>query len=117
MRQYPPSGGEVSAEKMLETAKTFGGVEHRIEFVREKDGVKYYNDSIATSPVSVIAGLNAFSQKLIVIAGGSDKNLDYNQLAKPLTEHVKVLVLLGATADKIEKAVKDCKDFDEACLR
>ncbi len=109
--------GEVSAEKMLETAKTFGGVEHRIEFVREKDGVKYYNDSIATSPVSVIAGLNAFSQKLIVIAGGSDKNLDYNQLAKPLTEHVKVLVLLGATADKIEKAVKDCKDFDEACLK
>lgn len=109
--------GEVSAEVMLETARSFGGVEHRIEFVRELDGVKYYNDSIATSPVAVNAGLNAFSQKLIVIAGGSDKKLDYNMLAQPINEHVKTLILLGATADKIEAAVKGYKDHSEENCR
>ena len=109
--------GEVSAEVMLETARSFGGVEHRIEFVRELDGVKYYNDSIATSPVAVNAGLNAFSQKLIVIAGGSDKKLDYNLLAQPINEHVKTLILLGATADKIEAAVKGYKDHSEENCR
>lgn len=98
--------GEVPNKFIAETAREFGGVEHRIEFVRELDGVKYYNDSIATSPVSVIAGLNAFEKRLIVIAGGSDKQLDYSLLAEPINSRVKVLVLLGATADKIEAAVK-----------
>ncbi|MEG1449044.1 MAG: cyanophycin synthetase, partial [Oscillospiraceae bacterium] len=62
--------GEVCAEDIREFAKTFGGVPHRIEFVREKDGVRWYNDSIATSPTRTIAGLNSFDQKIIVIAGG-----------------------------------------------
>lgn len=66
--------GEVPAETIVEVAKTFGGVEHRIEFVRELDGVKWYNDSIATSPTRVLAGLRSFNQRLIVIAGGYDKN-------------------------------------------
>ncbi|MBQ2824168.1 MAG: UDP-N-acetylmuramoyl-L-alanine--D-glutamate ligase [Oscillospiraceae bacterium] len=105
--------GEVPVSAIVETAENFGGVEHRIEFVRELDGVKYYNDSIATSPVSVIAGLNAFDRRLIVIAGGSDKKLDYNQLAEPINERVKVLVLTGATADKIEAAVKGYEHYDE----
>lgn len=109
--------GEVPAEIMRETAENFGGVEHRIEFVRELGGVKYYNDSIATSPVSVIAGLNAFTQKLIVIAGGSDKKLDYNTMSKAINEKVKSLILLGATADKIEAAVKAYEGYDENFCR
>ncbi|MGN0642085.1 MAG: UDP-N-acetylmuramoyl-L-alanine--D-glutamate ligase [Huintestinicola sp.] len=108
--------GTVPTEAIAETAKNFGGVEHRIEFVRELDGVKYYNDSIATSPVAVTAGLNSFDQKLIVIAGGSDKKLDYNTLAAPINERVKILILTGATADKIETAVKNYSGYDpEKC--
>ena len=109
--------GEVPVKAIAETAREFGGVEHRIEFVRELDGVKFYNDSIATSPVSVIAGLNSFGRKIIVIAGGSDKKLDYNQLAEPINKFVKVLVLLGETADKIEAAVREYKNFDEKSCR
>ncbi len=105
--------GDAANEAIAETARSFGGVEHRIEFVRELDGVRYYNDSIATSPVSVIAGLNAFGRQVIMIAGGSDKMLDYNQLAEPINAYVKTLVLLGATADKIETAVKAYKNYDE----
>ncbi len=77
------------------------------------NGVKYYNDSIATSPVCVIAGLNAFEKRLIVIAGGSDKNLDYSTLAEPINKRVKTLILLGETAEKIEAAIKAYKDYDE----
>ena len=109
--------GEVPAKAIAETAREFGGVEHRIEFVRELDGVKYYNDSIATSPISVIAGLNSFGRRIIVIAGGSDKKLDYNQLAEPINKYVKVLVLLGQTADKIEAAVRAYKDYNEENCR
>ncbi|MBQ5317709.1 MAG: UDP-N-acetylmuramoyl-L-alanine--D-glutamate ligase [Oscillospiraceae bacterium] len=105
--------GEATNEAIAETARTFGGVEHRIEFVRELDSVRYYNDSIATSPVSVIAGLNAFGRKVIMIAGGSDKKLDYNQLAEPINKYVKTLVLLGATADKIDEAVRAYADYNE----
>lgn len=105
--------GRVPSECIAEVARSFGGVEHRIEFVRELDGVRYYNDSIATSPVSVIAGLNAFSQRLIVIAGGSDKKLDYSTMAMAINERVKLLILLGATADKIEAAVKGYDGYDE----
>lgn len=109
--------GEVSVENIVKVAREFGGVEHRIEFVREIDGVKYYNDSIATSPASVIAGLNAFTKKLIVIAGGSDKKLDYTTLAGPICDRVKVLVLIGETADKIEAAVTGCPDYDPGKLK
>lgn len=109
--------GDAPNEAIAETARTFGGVEHRIEFVRELDGVRYYNDSIATSPVSVIAGLNAFGRRVIMIAGGSDKKLDYNQLAEPINTYVKTLVLLGATADKIETAVRAYKNYSEENCR
>ncbi|MGN1304750.1 MAG: UDP-N-acetylmuramoyl-L-alanine--D-glutamate ligase [Oscillospiraceae bacterium] len=105
--------GDVFADNIRATAESFGGVEHRIEFVRELDGVKYYNDSIATSPVSVIAGLNAFDRKLIVIAGGSDKKLDYTTMSEAINSKVKSLILLGATADKIEAAVKGYSGYDE----
>lgn len=100
---------------IIEVAKTFGGVEHRIEFVREFEGVKYYNDSIASSPTRTIAGLNSFDQKLILIAGGYDKHIPYDVLGKPICEHVKTLLLTGATAPKIRACVEqaDCAEKPE----
>ncbi|MBQ9375623.1 MAG: UDP-N-acetylmuramoyl-L-alanine--D-glutamate ligase [Ruminococcus sp.] len=108
--------GEVSTDSMVYVAKNFGGVEHRIEFVRELDGVRYYNDSIATSPTRVIAGLNSFDKKIIIIAGGYDKKIPFEPLAKPVNERVKTIILMGATADKIEKAVTDCEYYPASGL-
>lgn len=104
--------GLVQPEQIREVARTFGGVEHRIEFVREADGVKYYNDSIATSPSRVISGVRAFNQKIIAIQGGSDKGNDLSVMVPDLLTHVKILILNGATADKIEQAVLDASDYD-----
>ena len=98
-------GELVSPETIREVARSFGGVEHRIELVREKDGVRYYNDSIASSPTRTIAGLRSFSQKLILIAGGYDKHVPFEPLGPEIVEHVKTLILTGATAPKIEAAV------------
>lgn len=86
-------------------AVSFGGVEHRIEFVRELDGVRYYNDSIASSPTRTIAGLNAFSKKVILIAGGYDKKIPYTPLGSKINEKVKLLILDGPTSVPIEEAV------------
>jgi UDP-N-acetylmuramoylalanine--D-glutamate ligase len=104
---------EVSVETVKKIAENFGGVEHRIEFVREIDGVKYYNDSIATSPTRTIAGLRSFGRKIIVIAGGYDKKIPYEPLAEDVNRYVKCLVTLGATAPKIEAAVRSYADFNE----
>lgn len=101
----------VGKAAMQKVAKEFGGVEHRLEFVKMVDGVKYYNDSIATSPTSTIAALNAFSTKPIIIAGGYDKKIPYEPLAPFLIAKAKALILLGATASLIEKAVKNCHDY------
>ncbi len=97
--------GLVSNETIVKIAKTFGGVEHRIELVRELCGVKYYNSSIDSSPTRTAAALSAFNQKLIVICGGYDKNIPFESLAKPLCESAKAVVLTGATAEKIKEAV------------
>ena len=104
--------GEVSTDVIKDMAENFGGVEHRIEFVREKDGVKWYNDSIATSPTRVLAGLNSFTQRLIVIAGGYDKKIPFEPMAETVCNKVKKLILMGVTADKIEKAVTECSAYD-----
>jgi len=109
--------GEVSIETIQKVAREFGGVEHRIEFVRELDGVRWYNDSIATSPTRVLAGLASFNQKLIVIAGGYDKKIPFEPLAKPMNEKVKILILLGVTADKIQAAVTNYEGYDEKELK
>ncbi len=85
----------------------FKGVPHRIEFVKEINGVKWYNDSASSTPSRTISGLNAFHQKVVLIAGGSDKNLDYTPIAKPILDKVKVLVLMGKTSEKIFNAVKE----------
>lgn len=96
----------VSDESICRVAREFGGVEHRIEFVRELDGVKWYNDSIATSPTRAIAGLKSFEQKMVIIAGGYDKKIPFEPLAPYIAEKVKLLILTGLTADKIEAAVR-----------
>lgn len=97
--------GYVTPENMRYVAQNFNGVEHRIEFVRELDGVKWYNDSIATNPTRTIAGLNSFNQKIILIAGGYDKKIPFDPLAPVINEKVKCLILMGATAEKIEKVI------------
>lgn len=99
--------GLVKEDVIINTIQNFGGVEHRLEFVRELDGVKWYNDSIGTSPTRTIAGLNSYNEKIVLIAGGYDKHLDYEPIAKPIVDNVSKLILMGATADKIEKVVKD----------
>ena len=109
--------GEVSKETIVEVAKSFAGVEHRIELVRELDGVKWYNDSIASSPTRTIAGLNSFRQKIILIAGGYDKKIPFEPLAPKILEKVKVLILMGVTAPKIEAAVTGCPGYTESGLR
>ena len=93
---------DVEIETMKKVAETFAGVEHRCEFVREIDGVKYYNDSIASSPTRTLAGLKAFNEKVILIAGGYDKNIPFEPLAYEGYPYIKTLILLGKTKDKIK---------------
>ena len=108
--------GEVPVEAIQLVGSSFTGVEHRIEPVRVLDGVTYYNDSIGTSPTRTIAGLRSFDQKVILIAGGYDKHIPYEPLAPEITAHVKNLVLMGATGPRIEKAVREDPNFNEAEL-
>ena len=118
----------VDEKSQIKAIKEFNGVEHRLEFVRELNGVKYYNDSIGTSPASTIAGLNAFDENIILLAGGFDKGLDYTEIGETIAKKVRVLLLTGPTAEKIENATKlamsksgketveiiHCKDLQEA---
>lgn len=92
-------------DKALEIIRKFPGVHHRIEFVREIDGVKWYNDSASSTPSRTIAGINAFDEKIVLLAGGYDKNIPYDSLAKPILDKVRVLILFGNTKDKIYNAV------------
>ena len=101
------TSGLVEPEKAAKVIKEFKGVEHRLELVRELNGVKWYNDSIGSSPTRTIAGLNSFDERITLIAGGYDKNLDYTPLAAPILEKVDNLVLIGQTAGKIFDAVKE----------
>ena len=96
----------VDIDTQIKVITSFKGVEHRLELVRELDGVKWYNDSIGTSPTRTIAGLNSFDERIVLIAGGYDKHLEYEPLAKPIVDHVDTLILLGQTAEKIHCAVK-----------
>ena len=109
--------GLVSDETIRHVAKTFGGVEHRIELVRVKDGVRFYNDSIASSPSRTIAGLRSFPEKVILIAGGYDKHIPYDVLGPEICAHVKKLFLGGATGPKIREAVESCPEYDPNTLK
>ncbi|MBR2309821.1 MAG: UDP-N-acetylmuramoyl-L-alanine--D-glutamate ligase [Oscillospiraceae bacterium] len=122
--------GIVDDETICDVARSFGGVEHRIELVREKNGVRFYNDSIASSPSRTIAGLRSFPEKVILIAGGYDKHIPFDVLGPEVCEHVKAVYLNGATADKIRAAIEaapqykpgcpeliDCVDFTDAVMK
>ena len=100
-------------DETVETIENFGGVEHRLEFVRKINDIPWYNDSIGTSPTRTIAGLNSFDEKIVLIAGGYDKHLDYSPIARPILNNVSKLILMGATADKIENAVEAEMNEDE----
>ena len=104
--------GVVGIETMRKVARDFAGVEHRAEFVRELDGVKYYNDSIASSPTRTASGtLSLYDFKILLIAGGYDKHLDYTELGDVICDKVKVAILMGATADKIETAIRSSRRY------
>lgn len=103
--------GLVSDETIRAYARSFGGVPHRIELVRQLDGVRYYNDSIASSPTRTIAGLRSFQEKVILIAGGYDKHIPYDVLGPQIIQSVKCLILTGATADKIEQATRQAQGY------
>ena len=95
----------VDVETQAKAILNFNGVKHRLELVREIDGSKWYNDSIGTSPTRTIAGLNSFDEEIVLIAGGYDKHLDYEPIAEPILKKVKTLILMGATAEKINGVV------------
>lgn len=97
---------EVSIKSIVSVAKNFSGVEHRNEFVRSINGVSFYNDSIGSSPTRTTATIKAFNNKVILIAGGYDKNLCYDNLGEIIYNNVKAMVLLGDTAEKIEQSYK-----------
>ncbi len=103
--------GYVGVDTIKKVAKEFKGVEHRIEFVKEVNGVKYYNDSIASSPTRTIAGLKAFDQKVHLIAGGYDKHIPFEPMVPYILEKVEKLYLCGNTAEKIEDAVRANLDY------
>ena len=103
--------GLVEDETIRTVAKTFGGVEHRIELVRVKDGVRFYNDSIASSPSRTIAGLRSFPEKVILIAGGYDKHIPYDVMGPEVCAHVKKLFLGGATGPQIRAAVENALEY------
>lgn len=101
---------DVSIESMKKVAETFSGVEHRCELVRELNGVKYYNDSIASSPTRTLAGLRAFDKKVIIIVGGYDKHIPFEPLAYEGYPYIKELIIMGATKDKIKAAFDKLKE-------
>ena len=113
MAAFAAVRGMVSYETMREIAKTFGGVEHRIELIRTRKGVRWYNDSIASSPSRTIAGLRSFSEKVILIAGGYDKHIPYDVLGPEIAAHVRLLVCTGATGPKIAAAARAVPDAPE----
>lgn len=106
----------IDMDRAIKAIKEFNGVEHRLEFVREINHVKWYNDSVSSSPTRTIAGLNSYQEKIVLIAGGYDKNLDYSPIAKPILEHVSKLILFGSTSDKIYNAVINEKSNEDIAI-
>lgn len=108
---------DVSLETMKKVAATFAGVEHRMEFIRELNGVEYYNDSIASSPTRTLAGLKAFGRPVILIAGGYDKKISFDILAEEGYPYIKALILLGVTKNKIKEAFEKVIEKNNTQLR
>lgn len=125
MAAFAAVKGLVSHDVMRETARTFRGVKHRIELVRVISGVRYYNDSIASSPTRAIAGLRAImdlnrknglsplERNIILLAGGKDKGAPFNELGEEITQCVKLLILTtGKAAQQIQGAVTAAPGYD-----
>lgn len=103
--------GVVPVSVMADYARNFSGVAHRCELVRERNGIKWYNDSIGSSPSRTIAGLKAFDKKVVLIAGGYDKHIPYDPLGPVAAQTVSAAILLGATAEAIEVAIRAFSDL------
>ena len=112
MAAFAATDGYVDDDVCIEVAKTFAGVEHRLEQVRVINGVTFINDSIGTSPTRTAAGLHALKTKPILIAGGYDKHIPFEELGDEICRHVKKLYLTGATTEKIYDAVISSKYYD-----
>ncbi len=106
--------GLVSYNSIRKIAVSFGGVEHRTEFVRELDGVKYYNSSIDSSPTRTAAAISAFTQKPILICGGYDKHIPFDTLGDVLCQQAKAVVLTGATREAINAAIRNSVYFKDS---
>lgn len=106
----------VNVEDIVKTLKNFKGVEHRLEYVDTKNGVEYYNDSISTTPGKALAALTSFNKKIILIAGGYDKNLDYSGVGKYIIDSSKYVILLGNTSGKIKESILNQEKYDKEAL-
>lgn len=106
----------VSPEAIRSVATTFGGVEHRLELVRVRRGVSFYNSSIDSTPTRTAAAFSALSAPIVAICGGYDKNIDFAPLATALCERARGVVLTGATADKIHRAIEQCPTYPQRDL-
>ena len=103
----------IPTEVMRQAIRTFHGVEHRLELVREIRGVRYINDSIATAPERALAALSAFDEPLVLLAGGRDKDMQWQEWANRVTQRVKHVVLFGDLAETLEKRLAEagCKQM------
>ncbi len=104
------------ARAMAEVISTFRGIEHRLEFVREVNGARYYNDSIATSPERSAAALRAFDEPIVLLAGGQDKHLPWDELASLVLKRAYAVVLFGQAAGIIENALSKAIATEQATV-
>lgn len=109
--------GGIPASVIRSTVEAFRGVEHRLEEVAVIDGVGYYNDSACTTPASTVTALRAFDAPVVLIAGGYDKGTAFDDMAKELVRRARAVVLIGATADAIETAIKLAGRADSAVAK
>jgi UDP-N-acetylmuramoylalanine--D-glutamate ligase len=98
---------DVGDDRIKSSLPEFKALPHRLEFVEQINGVSWYNDSIATTPQSAIAALEAFDQFVIIIAGGYDKKLPFDELGQKIATNAKAAILLGQTAEKIASAIRN----------
>ena len=103
-----------TAAAIAKGVRSFAGVEHRLEFVAEIGGVRYYNDSKATNVDATLKALDAFPGRILIILGGKDKGSDYTVLQKPLREKAILALLIGAAAEKIEKQISGSVALERA---
>jgi len=96
-------------------AETFTGLPHRLELIKKINGISYYNDSFSTTPETCIAAIQSFSNPIILIAGGSEKNSDYTELGQAISnaKNIKFIILMGKTAERIKKSILENGDSDK----